>query len=615
MPDNLTVEISANSGKFRAELTLLQKQLRDVRKDLTAAANAGDTAKVNALSLAYEKLTAQIRGTSRALSQQNTVVADGRKPWSEMALGIKEAVAAFAALAGVRKVVDIFRDVTKELTEIRNTAKAAALSPGDVKVFQEVVEDTGESADGARQALVNLTDQIAQTRIKSKGFGKDLATGVNVLRGSIGEATDAVKVLRGSTGGDQFGVEVNRGGQAAAKSVEELTEKIRQNAAGFATNRERIQSVFEQLGQLRKRDAELGTAVGVALLGKKYALFAEAIDRLGKAKAWDEVKKQLQAQGRLPTDEAMKRVEDYNKAVDDLGDAFDKLRLAIALPLLPNVAAGIAKLAELIENIDTLKEKYESFRNISGLAAIEDNIVGPIRRGITSALDALRQFGIDIPGPIGASFTILADLIKLNVDVITGDLSGALRDFGTLSNDVWTAVTGLVTGFGDAVKDTISGLSSTFSWLWDQINAIGSALSNLFSAVGNAAPPGTGSGAPGGNLEGYAGGGRVRGPGTGTSDSVLARLSNGEFVMRSAAVDHWGPQLLSAMNSLRGPLPGFAEGGLVGATASGTPVHLHLGGQSFALSGSQSVVNSLVVEAHRQRMRSAGTKPSWYGGR
>src|SRR6188508_2440717 len=122
MPDNLTVEISANSGKFRAELTLLQKQLRDVRKDLSAAATAGDTAEVNRLSLSYEKLAAQIRGTSRALAQQNTVVADGRKPWSEMALGIKEAVAAFAALTGVRKVVDIFRDVTKSLTEIRNTA-------------------------------------------------------------------------------------------------------------------------------------------------------------------------------------------------------------------------------------------------------------------------------------------------------------------------------------------------------------------------------------------------------------------------------------------------------------------------------------------------------------
>jgi len=609
MPDNLTVEISANSGKFRAELTLLQKQLRDVRKDLSAAATAGDTAEVNRLSLSYEKLAAQIRGTSRALAQQNTVVADGRKPWSEMALGIKEAVAAFAALTGVRKVVDIFRDVTKSLTEIRNTAKAAALSPGDVKVFQEVIEDTGESADGARQALVNLTDQIAQTRIKSQGFGKDLATGVNVMRGAVGDATDAVKTFRGGIGGGtEFGVEVKRGGEAAAKSVGELTQKILENAAKFKDNRAAIQSVLEQLGQLRKRDAALGTAVGVELLGKKYALFAEAIDRLGKGKAWDEVKQQLEEQGRLPSEEAMKRVEDYNKAVDDLGDSFEKLRLAIALPLLPNVAVGIGKLAELVENIDKLKDKFESFRNISGLAAIEDNIAGPVRRGINSALDALRQFGLDIPGPIGASFTVLADLIKVSVDLITGDLSGAVKDFGTLFNDVWTAVTGLVTGFGDAIKGAIGLVGDLITWVGNLAGKLAALPSSLFSGVGTAPPA-----IPGAT---YAAGGYVRGPGSGTSDSILARVSNGEFVMRSAAVRAWGPQLLSAMNALNRPLrsvgdgSGFANGGMVSArTSDGVPVHLHFPGGSFQLRGDKGIVMGLTREARRAAVLSAGRLP------
>jgi len=61
-------------------------------------------------------------------------------------------------------------------------------------------------------------------------------------------------------------------------------------------------------------------------------------------------------------------------------------------------------------------------------------------------------------------------------------------------------------------------------------------------------------------------------------------------------------------------IPSFAGGGMVTAGAGGTPVHLHLGGHSFALSGSGDVVSALVTEAHRQRMRSAGTKPSWYGG-
>ena len=41
-------------------------------------------------------------------------------------------------------------------------------------------------------------------------------------------------------------------------------------------------------------------------------------------------------------------------------------------------------------------------------------------------------------------------------------------------------------------------------------------------------------------VAGAATGGYITGPGTATSDSILARLSNGEFVQRTAAVDYYG---------------------------------------------------------------------------
>lgn len=70
--------------------------------------------------------------------------------------------------------------------------------------------------------------------------------------------------------------------------------------------------------------------------------------------------------------------------------------------------------------------------------------------------------------------------------------------------------------------------------------------------------------APAVNFPGYAEGGMILGPGSGTTDSILARLSNGEFVMRAAAVQHYGPGLLQQINSLR--LPKFANGGVVGGS-------------------------------------------------
>lgn len=63
--------------------------------------------------------------------------------------------------------------------------------------------------------------------------------------------------------------------------------------------------------------------------------------------------------------------------------------------------------------------------------------------------------------------------------------------------------------------------------------------------------------------KGLATGGSVDGPGTGTSDSIPAMLSNGEYVLNAQAVDRLGVPFLNGLNT--GRLRGFASGGLVGS--------------------------------------------------
>lgn len=65
---------------------------------------------------------------------------------------------------------------------------------------------------------------------------------------------------------------------------------------------------------------------------------------------------------------------------------------------------------------------------------------------------------------------------------------------------------------------------------------------------------------------GFAKGGHVVGEGTGTSDSILARLSNNEFVMTSRTVDHYGVGFMNALNQRR--FPKFANGGHVGGKSN-----------------------------------------------
>lgn len=63
-----------------------------------------------------------------------------------------------------------------------------------------------------------------------------------------------------------------------------------------------------------------------------------------------------------------------------------------------------------------------------------------------------------------------------------------------------------------------------------------------------------------------ASGGFIAGPGTATSDSIPAWLSNGEFVVRASAVQRYGRSFFEGLNAMR-----FASGGLVASTRAASP--------------------------------------------
>lgn len=82
----------------------------------------------------------------------------------------------------------------------------------------------------------------------------------------------------------------------------------------------------------------------------------------------------------------------------------------------------------------------------------------------------------------------------------------------------------------------------------------------------------------------FASGGHVRGPGTGTSDSVPAWLSNGEYVVKAAAVSKYGLNFLDRVNTMR-----LAAGGPIGSRAGAVEADPHAlaSAVSAALDGSR----------------------------
>ena len=126
-----------------------------------------------------------------------------------------------------------------------------------------------------------------------------------------------------------------------------------------------------------------------------------------------------------------------------------------------------------------------------------------------------------------------------------------------LAKDFSGAITDWITGaksFGDAMKSVLQQLISQL---------IQAALYATIVAACTGGGGGFAARWKGAFGKVFASGGSVAGPGTGTSDSVPAMLSNGEYVLNAQAVDRLGVPFLNGLNT--GRLRGFASGGLVGS--------------------------------------------------
>ena len=112
-------------------------------------------------------------------------------------------------------------------------------------------------------------------------------------------------------------------------------------------------------------------------------------------------------------------------------------------------------------------------------------------------------------------------------------------------------------------------------------------------------------------------GGYISGPGTGTSDSIPAMLSNGEYVIRSAAVNMIGRPALDALNA--GRVPEFSGGGSVddtiaAATGGGDSITLQVSAidaASFASFLDRDGLNKIKQALYEDNRRFRTTSGVW----
>lgn len=173
-----------------------------------------------------------------------------------------------------------------------------------------------------------------------------------------------------------------------------------------------------------------------------------------------------------------------------------------------------------------------------------DQVVS-FRTAITDATSATSTFG----NGLGDAARGLTGTVRGSVS----DIGAAGQSLAGATDQAATSASGFATGLGGLLNNILGG--------------IGQIGGGLFKGIGSLfGLGGTGTvGATSGATLGFAGGGDVTGPGTGTSDSIVARLSNGEFVVNAKAAAKHRP-VLEAINSDR--VSAFAVGGPVRGAGS-----------------------------------------------
>ncbi|MDD1533038.1 MULTISPECIES: hypothetical protein [unclassified Bradyrhizobium] len=322
--------------------------------------------------------------------------------------------------------------------------------------------------------------------------------------------------------------------------------------ADLEAHRDRLQKEIAALtaGQDQSGPAVPGQSRGTGPAPTKISA-GSGVDKLGSAA--DGIEKRIAA---LQAEAA---------ALDLSTAARERAKVAAQLETIAmqaNAAAGKGEgvvTAQQRQRIDEVTEAYGKATEAIERASVAQSI----RRGGQTAL--LDPEDVQIAEQLRGLYPDVTTALN-SVEASAMRTNEAMRSIGS------TMSSSLTTGLADILDGTKS-VSAGFA---DMAKSIVRALEEAAIKALIVAPimrtMSGGFGFADGGLVGgtatvaKASGGYIAGPGTGTSDSIPARLSNGEFVVRASAVAKHRA-VLEAINSDR--IPRFADGGLVGGVGNG----------------------------------------------
>lgn len=557
----------------------LDSGLSRFNRTIDEAANGG-----KAQVEAFDRIGVSVLDAGGKLKSNQQIFAEVATRFQEMPDGVQKSALAMELFGrSGTKLIPLLNGGAAGLEELRKEAEALGLVIGEdqaaaAEVFNDNLTRLGDVSTGAGNkisadmlpALVELTDLLVEVNKEGEattviadvvgGGLKALGTIVLLVAnafGSLGRFIGAAAAAASAAANGEFSqaVDIMRSvGEENSREQGVMLERIKNlwSGAGEAVANSAVEQKKQQdimKGDLQRSTDDMGEQLKRQVTAAQEALRARVDAERAASAELDKAKKaQLDTEKRY-------------------ADALAKLRSGSGDPSFGQAQTLKVSARQDLQSgdVDGAKQKAQAALDVlNQLAAAGENTYG--FEGIIKELQAIEQ-GAD----------------QINVDRAKNSFDEAkvkAAELKTLIDELKSVTISI--DLPAAEIERIKGLMQQLQVVITPTVALpqpGEADSDGYVYVPPLPPPPQ-----------FATGGHVRGPGTGTSDSIMARLSNGEYVLRAAAVRQYGTALLDRMNGLQLLTPGFAAGGLVDVVANSAPSLPHLGRLDMSIDGQQTTV-------------------------
>lgn len=491
----------------------------------------------------YQKATTGVDSLSDALRQAG--VSQGT--FIRAAMGNKAAVKAFDdAIEPLNHGLNAQPALYGELrSKLDQTSKSYHSSKDAIDAASEAedadtrakVANTVAQANGTQavQEGAAADEKAADSKdILAEAFGAT-TKGISEQAGALGEVVDALKTYYG------FTISASDADIQLHDSFDKATQAVKDNGAvlGLDTDKERAnQSALNDIVKAAMSSAEAHARAGDAV-DKINPIMEDARNHYIAA---------AEAMGKTPA-EAAAMADSVGLSAKAVQDLTDRIAAANAKPLKINDQASktltdVGVKAKSLPDGKTIKlsgnnkEALQAFATVNGLKIDDKHGTLDLNKqqfevalAIANGAKINPKTG-ELLGDNSDHFRKIAQSNGWKIDPKTGVISGDDGPFRAVKGNVDRATIG---------KKTVQ-VGADASGFWSTINGI---LGQVFHVNVSSS-------------EKHASGGLINGTGTGTSDDIDAKLSNGEYVVRAAAVKQYGVGMLNAINWQR-----YAAGGQV----------------------------------------------------